>query len=176
MSAVQRRHSEATRLAQIAAGNAHDNRDGRLPLAEGPDAGQGRHARTNHGAQQATPGKNDRDSVRHACELAGEKLHARANVDHVGQLLASGSAGALTKTGNVGVDADEQPLRAQPAERMRQASVTGAEVDGHPARKAGQEASESVIRTLEALAANEVHVETPEAVSYTRQDQPVEHR
>ena len=116
--AVQRRHTETARLAPVALGNTQHDREARLGLAQHADAGERRHAGTGDGGQQAAPGKHHGDPVGHAGKLEGQDLDARPNVDHVAEPLAGGSAGKPAETGGVGVDADEQPVRRVPAERI----------------------------------------------------------
>lgn len=55
------------------------------------------------------------------------------------------------------VHSDEQALGRVTGEDAGQPAVAGADVDGDPAREAGDEISESVIGALEALAADDVH-------------------
>ena len=168
MSVVQRRHAQTVRLTKVAPGDAQDDGEARARLTQIADAGERRRDGTSYGGEQAAPGEYDRDLVGDTRELGGERFEARPDEDHVGEPLTDGSSGIPAETSGVGVDADEQPVRGLPAERIGEPSVSGAEVEGHPAAEAGQSRSESVVRALEPFAANNVHAMTPATVSHER--------
>lgn len=151
----QAKSEELSAVARRVGGQ--DDRQAGARLTNGADSSKYGHARLRERGQQAAPGQHDRHAVGSRVQLRRQVFDGRPDVDDVAEAVACGASGTFSKSGGIGVDTDEETIRLPPRQRIRKAPVARADIDGDPAAEADQEVSESVIRALEALAANDIH-------------------
>jgi len=158
MRRVQCRQAKTEELGAVARRvEGQDDRQAGAGLTERADGSKYGHARLRDRGQQAAPGQHDRHAVGSRVQLKRQIFDGRPHVEDVAETDACGASGTFTKRGGIGVDTDEETVWLLPRQRIRKAPVARADVDRDPVAEVGQEVSESVIRALEALAANDIH-------------------